>query len=96
VTYFGGENYFAMLRQAAEQLLQASAQRWQWSILCLAHSAAHASHAAAHTAHIAFICSPPCAINDAVKLQISAHSISSDTHLAMDLESSLLRQAVAH
>lgn len=54
-----------MALQASAQCLKASAHRLQWSIVCFGHAARQDLHALAHSAHIAFVCSPPRAMDPA-------------------------------
>ncbi len=86
----------AIARQASAQRAHAWAQRLQWSMLCLLHSAAQPRHASAQSAQMACKCSPPLAIEAAASRQMSAHSRSNAIHRAMGFGSVSLRHAVAH
>lgn len=85
----------AMLRQASAQVLQALAQSWQWSILCLPHSWLHAVQMSAQRAQIAFACWLFLAIAAAASAQMPAQSMSSAMQAAIFFTSGSCRQAAA-
>jgi hypothetical protein len=85
----------AMLRHSSAQRRQASAQRWQWSCWCLAHSSPQAWHTSAQAAQIARAFSLPRAMAAAATAHSSAQSMSRAMQRAIIFTSSSCRQAAA-
>ena len=83
------------MRQASAQSRQAAAHFWQWSCLCLPHSAPHAWQTSAQTRHN---CPANCEsrlIHAALVQQMSAQSRSKRIHSAIIATSFSLRHAFA-